>query len=284
MGYVQGQAPSALNPWADAGVHSNGFVIDPLPPTPDEKFRTLFTRWTPGPPLRRRIECAHSADGIHWVPYSSKPTFGSSGDGLDDVAVIHYDPDARQFVMNTRHYYMGNAFVPPGTRSVSSCFQPYYPHRPDLMNKRRIHQTRSHDFLHWSDPICVSAPDDDTDNLDEAHYGMSQFRVGRLHFATLGILRYVANEMDVRLIFSRDGKRGNRRAGSAGSSRTRRVRLGLGPTPEGRVRVIGRIEAASRIRYHASPADLGQPSFDQGKVPKGRNHSRCGSRRRGPAC
>jgi hypothetical protein len=34
---------------------------------------------------------------------------------------------------------------------------------------------------------------------------MQQFHVGSVHFATLGVLRYVENEMDVRLLYSRDG-------------------------------------------------------------------------------
>jgi hypothetical protein len=76
-----------------------------------------------------------------------------------------------------------------------------------------VFQTRSHDFQHWSDPLPVSTPEDalgatiTCDNLDFGHYGMQQFRVGRMHFATLGIFRYVDNEMDVRLLFSRDGIR-----------------------------------------------------------------------------
>jgi hypothetical protein len=88
---------------------------------------------------------------------------------------------------------------------MGAWFNSYYPHRPDLMNKRRVHQSRSADFLHWTDPLPVSVPDDGFDNLDEGHYGMQQFRVGGLHFATLGVFRYVDNEMDVRLLLSRDG-------------------------------------------------------------------------------
>ena len=205
MGYVEGQGPSKVNPWADVGVHSNGIIIDPFPPTPEERFRTLFAKMSPAGTWS--IECAHSPDGIHWIPYSSRPTFGSSVPGLDDCAILHYDPDARQFLMNTRHYYMGHAQLPPETPAGAGWFLPNYPYRPDLMNKRRVWQTRSHDFLHWTDPVLISAPNDEIDNIDEAHYGMEQFRVGRVHFGTLGVFRYVDNEMEVRLLFSRDGVR-----------------------------------------------------------------------------
>ena len=95
---------------------------------------------------------------------------------------------------------------------MAGWFPPVHPGRPDLMGRRRVVQTRSADFIHWTEPVLVSSPDDasgqavSVDNLDIAHYGMQQFRVGRLHFATLGVLRFVDNEMDVRLLYSRDGR------------------------------------------------------------------------------
>lgn len=207
MGYVEGARPDGRNPWADVGVHSNGIVIDPHPPRPDERFRTIFSRATDGSRGRpvHEIQCAHSPDGIHWTPYAEPPTLGSSGRRLGDVSCLHYDHDARQFVQSTRHGLMSAAPLPGGTPNVAGWFAPYYPHRPDLMNKRRVYRTRSADFLHWTDPICVSRPDDEIDNLDEAHYGMQQFRVGAMHFATLGVFRHVDNEMEVRLLHSRDG-------------------------------------------------------------------------------
>ena len=206
-GYVEGGNPTERNPWANAGVHCNGIVIDPYPPTPEERFRSIFTRYRfeGTNPTGTQTECAHSPDGLHWIPYELSPTMGSSGSQLDDVSCLHYDSEARQFVQNTRHGLMYKAAQNPKTPRVSNWFGPYYPHRPDLMNKRRIYQTRSHDFLHWTNPIAVSIPDDELDNLDEAHYGMQQFRVGRIHFATLGVFRYVDNEMEVRLLLSRDG-------------------------------------------------------------------------------
>ena len=207
MGYVEGMKPSELNPWADVGVHSNGIVIDPFPTAPDERFRTMFTRATFGGNLgiRGTSGCAHSADGIHWKEYDEPPVFGRSGGHLGDVSCIHYDHGALLFVQNTRHGALYMVAEAPYTPKFSRWFPPYYPHRPDLMNKRRVYQTRSHDFIHWMDPIPVSVPDDEIDSLDEAHYGMQQFHVGGMHFATLGVLRYVDNEMEVRLLFSRDG-------------------------------------------------------------------------------
>jgi hypothetical protein len=210
MGYAgEGAKPGKLNPWADVGVHSNGIVVDPNSNRPEERFRTIFSRGAPGPDggIRHTIQCAHSPDGLHWQPYPDPPVLGNSGSHLSDVSCLHYDTDSRMFVQNTRHGLMYDVAVPPGTIKTSRFFAPHYPNRPDLMKKRRVFQTRSHDFLHWSDPLPISVPDDEIDNLDEGHYGMQQFRVGHLHFATLGILRYVDNEMEVHLLYSRDGTR-----------------------------------------------------------------------------
>ena len=208
MGYAGGTGPTDLNPWADVGVHSAGMVLDPFPTSPDERFKCFFTKTTSefgkGAP-NQTTERTYSPDGIHWKPYRGKAVLGTSGDRLGDVTTLHYDHDSHQFVLNTRHNVQNVAALLPGTPRVSHWFGPYAPYRPDLMNKRRVYQSRSQDFLHWTNPIVVSAPDDETDNLDDAHYGMQQFRVGGMHFATLGILRWVENEMDVRLVYSRDG-------------------------------------------------------------------------------
>ena len=210
MGHLGGrQAVDNRNPWAQEGVHSNGLVIDPHPSRADARFLTVFVRAElsagQGIGMRHSTACAHSPDGIHWKPYRAAPAFGSSPGGLGDVTCLHYDPEGRMFVLNTRHGLMSSAALPEGTPDLGPWFNAYYPQRPDLNNKRRVHQTRSADFLHWTEPLPVSVPDDAFDNLDEGHYGMQQFQVGGMHFATLGILRYVDNEMEVRLLYSRDG-------------------------------------------------------------------------------
>ncbi len=213
MGYQEGVEPTARNPWAQSGVHSCGMVIDPYPPRPEERFRAIYSEGTHhGGRLAHKTNCAHSPDGLTWIRYPWHPSIGSTGGNLNDVSCVHYDHDARLFVQNTRDHRMGDVAVPKGTLKVSHWFGPVHPGRPDLMGRRRVVQTRSPDFRHWTEPVLVSAPDDSSgqtvslDNLDIGHYGMQQFRVGRVHFATLGIFRYVANEMDVRLLFSRDGR------------------------------------------------------------------------------
>ena len=212
MGYQDGSEASPRNLWAQMGVHSNGIVIDPHPPTPAERFRTIFSEGRrDGGRLSHKTACAHSPDGLTWTPYPWRPSIGSTGGNLNDVSCIHYDHAARMFVQNTRDHRMYDVAFPPRTPVVAGWFGPVHPGRPDLMGRRRVIQTRSADFRHWAEPRLVTAPDDASgpavslDNLDVGHYGMQQFQVGRMHFATLGILRFVANEMEVRLLYSRDG-------------------------------------------------------------------------------
>ena len=206
-GYADGAAPDSRNPWADLGVHSAAIAIDPEPLDAAQRYRMLFTRATSD--YGHQIDCAYSADGLDWHSYGRPPTFGAAGGRLSDVSTISFDPVTRLYTQYTRHGGMNTVGAPGDWPAVPSgwggCFQSYYPNRPDLMNKRRVYRSVSADFVNWSDLVPVSTPDDQTDNLDEAHYGMGQFRVGAMHFGTLGVLRYVDNEMEVRLLHSRDG-------------------------------------------------------------------------------
>lgn len=206
MGYVEGAQPDELNPWADVGVHSAAVVIDPEPSDPAERYRMLFSRSLPS--LKQLVECAHSADGIVWHAYPQRPTFGRD-DNLNDVSTITYDTRTKLFQQYTRHVRMTVAGVPASRVETPSggrgSFRTYFPHRPDLMNKRRVFRTVSGDFLNWTELVPISTPDDVIDNLDEAHYGCGQFTVGGVQFGTLGVFHGTDNGMYVRLIYSRDG-------------------------------------------------------------------------------
>ena len=195
------------------GAHALSVVIDPHARTRDERFRAVFTHLMRGGDGRHqsRIECARSPDGIHWQVYDEVPSFGMAGPHLGDVSVVVYDEDSREFIHNTRHPMQQASFgVNPRIPRNASFFSPYQPHDFASYNKRRIFQCRSHDFIHWSEPVLVAAPDDDEDNLDESFYGMAQYKLGTVHLATVAVLRGVENEMDVQLMVSRDGTRWSR--------------------------------------------------------------------------
>ena len=179
-------------------VHSMTVVIDPYPPSPNHRFRALLTHRTPEHPGHTKtVACAHSPDGIHWQLYEQAPVIGRSGPRLDDVSVSFYDHDAREFVQNTRHFLKG----PGGGGAPRGGI-----HQFASDSRRRVWQCRSHDFIHWSEPILVAAVDEE-DGLDEQFYGMAQYKLGTIYLATVGVFRHVDNEMDVQLLMSRDGLR-----------------------------------------------------------------------------
>lgn len=192
-------------------VHSASVVIDRHATSPDERFRMIYSHmWESS---TDRTECAHSSDGIHWTVYDEPPQFGRTGSRLGDVHILGYDDDARQFILNTRHPWQMLALYPANQRTpwnARSFFRPYDPHNFAALNLRRVYQCRSHDFIHWTEPILVAAPDDEEDNLDESFYGMAQFKVGTIHFATVGLLHHVDDTMEVELLMSRDGVRWKR--------------------------------------------------------------------------
>ena len=177
-------------------VHSASYVIDKHPTRADERFRSIYSYLQDhGSSSVVRTECAHSADGLHWQVYDTAPSFGSCRARLGDVSVLLYDDDARQFVQNTRHCAMGRRPFNPRSPRNHSFNPPHEPHRFDAYRQRRVFQSRSHDFVHWTEPIVVAAADDYEDNLDESFYGMAQWRLGNIHLATVGVLHMVDNVM-----------------------------------------------------------------------------------------
>ena len=194
----------------EGSIHSASYIIDPYPPTPDRRFRMLYTHdlWGDYGSPQQRIRCAYSGDGIRWETDEDLPSFGSTGGELGDVSVLFYDHDARQFVQNTRHPLQGRGAINP--RNPSRFSFEAVPHAPQnwaAQSRRRVFQSRSHDFFHWSDPVLVAAADDDQDNLDDSFYGMAQFKVGSTHFACVGVLHMVDQTRDVQLLVSHDGLR-----------------------------------------------------------------------------
>ena len=191
------------------GTHCMSVLIDPHAQSADERFRAFFTHMYDGN-SQRQSRCAHSPDGIHWRVYDEQPSMGIAGPKLCDVTILSYDDDAREFVQNTRHFLMTAAVTRAVWNRDESFSRPYEPDSFAAYNQRRVWQSRSSDFIHWSEPVVVAATDDDEDNLDESVYGLAQYRLGGLHLGLMSVLRMVDNEMDVQLVHSRDGLRWQR--------------------------------------------------------------------------
>lgn len=152
-----------------------------------------------------RVELHYSADGITWHAHPELPRFGQHGNGLGDCYTLYADVDNGVYRLLTRSAGMETIHYDPRRPRTNSFFPPHFPHDPGRQNKRRVFQCESADLIHWSRPKCVLEPDPQLDNLDESYYGMTQFRVGELYVAFVHVLHEVANTLDVRLVFSRDG-------------------------------------------------------------------------------
>ena len=83
---------------------------------------------------------------------------------------------------------------------------------PNRRVVRRIFMAESRDFLNWSEPRLILAPDPDLNNLDIAFYGMRPFRLGGHWIGFLGVFHQVSNTSTVELVHSRDGRRWERLA------------------------------------------------------------------------
>ena len=112
----------------------------------------------------------------------------------------------RIFVMNTRHYDMYAVARNLKNPVVGQWCPPYYPLDWSRINKRRVWQTESADFVHWGELYPVLSPEDGLDDLDECFYGLCQCPIGSVTLGFLNIYNYVPNTMRVRLVYSRNGK------------------------------------------------------------------------------
>ena len=193
-------------------VHSGYVFLDPLEKKRERRYKMFFNHRTP---QFTRYEIASSPDGIHWTPWEDLPTLGWLGPHLGDVLTVSVDQYAHVYRLNTRHPWMntvahhpGDPFHPSYPRSPveqSSFIHPVYPEDFSRQNRRRIFRSESSDLLHWTNLQPLVVPDDQLDNIDDAFYGMTQFRVGNNWVGFLHVLHMTENTLDVQLLFSRDG-------------------------------------------------------------------------------
>jgi len=183
--------------------HTGYVFLDAFEEDEEHRFKILFNHCTAE---KSDYEFASSPDGIHWQPWGELPRFGSWGPRLGDVVTISLDPSERTYILNTRHPFMGIAWLDPQTPVLKQFSVPYCPDQPWRNNKRRIFQARSADLLNWSEPQPIVVPDDELDNLDDYFYGMNQYDLGGMWVGFLDVFHNTDNTMDVQLIYSRNGR------------------------------------------------------------------------------
>jgi hypothetical protein len=194
--------------WGDqksGGSGSRYVIIDPFESDESKRFKTIYYHAPAENYQHGQIEVAYSADGLHWKRYDELPSFGEFGPHLGDVTILSYDLDSKLYILNTRHPQQGSVAANPRFPKTKSFFPPTFPRDFAKLNKRRIFQSESKDFVHWSEPALLLAPDEE-DNLDDYLYGMVQYRVGDTRVGLLDVLHSVANVLEVQLAYSLDGR------------------------------------------------------------------------------
>ncbi len=181
-------------------------VRDPHETDPQRRYKGMYTRFVRGAKDVADVCLVMSADGRHWRLLEEPPQFGRHGSRLDDVLILSYNALGRYFVLNTRHYDMYAVARNLNNPTVGHWTPPYYPSDWRRINKRRVWQAESADFIHWSEPCPALIPDEDEAKLDECFYGLAQYPMGDVTLGFLNIYNYVSNTMRVRLVYSRNGK------------------------------------------------------------------------------
>ena len=185
-------------------VYNMAPVLDPHESDPERRLKTLYT-WWPVDLSGMQDVAAYSGDGIHWTRFPEPPSFGTQGNRVDDVHKIMYDPLGRLFVMTSRHNDMYAGSLNLNNPRVGGFTLPYYPHDYYRRNKRRVWQSQSADFIHWTEPHIALNPTDGFDGIDDTFYGMAQTDLGDVRVGFLNVFQYVENRLSVQLVYSRDG-------------------------------------------------------------------------------
>jgi hypothetical protein len=196
----------------DTNIYSTGFdertiLLDASDADGSKRFKSMGF-WAPeGDPDHGHIEATYSADGVHWKTYDELPSFGKFGPHLGDSTILSYDLESKLYILTTRHSEMGRVAQNPRFPKTKSFLRPYYPGNFARMEKRRVFQCESSDFIHWSEPELILYPDEE-DNLDDYLYGMQQFRVtdGDSRIGFMNLLHSVLDVMDVQLSYSLDNR------------------------------------------------------------------------------
>jgi len=194
-----------------------GVLFDPYDPDPERRYKIAF--WE-----HNGTSVAFSPDGIHWTKYEKNPVIkGSHGDYIQPP------------LANDPRIETGEVGGPPLSTSdvidpiwdpIKECYAIYsktWLDGPDgsMHWKRAVVRTESKDFIHWTKPVLVLAPDEQDDPAGESALerdaggggtGRKQLHSGPafvyngMYFALLQVLdAAVTGNMPIELALSHDG-------------------------------------------------------------------------------
>jgi len=221
LGLIEFQGSTENNIVLPVG-YGAGVLFDPRDPDPSRRFK--FAYWE-----HFGTSVAFSPDGLHWTKYGANPVIrGSHGDYIQpplagdpristgelggpplstsDVIDPILDPRKQCYVIYAKTWLDG----PDGT----------------MHWKRAVVRTESDDFIHWTKPVLVVAPDEVDDPAGESslersaggggtgrkqlHSGPAFYYNG-MYFATLQAMdAEVSGNMPLELALSHDGYRWDR--------------------------------------------------------------------------
>ena len=222
MGLIEVDGRDTNGVFGGAGYGSvwNMTVLDdPLETDVARRYKAVHSFIPAGSPPEaadnQEIRLAYSPDGVHWTPAGEPPVFGNLKNRLSDVTIVSFDQATQTYLLNTRHPWQGRAPRLPSVDVWEVSGGPRFDRMQGVAsrrNRRRIFQCESRDFVNWSTPRVIIAPDPDVDNIDDSFYGMTQYDLGGQWIGFLYVFHMVENYNDVQLVHSRDGRNWRRLA------------------------------------------------------------------------
>ncbi|MGI9454965.1 MAG: prolyl oligopeptidase family serine peptidase, partial [Aeoliella sp.] len=199
-----------------------GVLVDPRDSDPSRRYKIAF--WE-----HNGTSVAFSPDGIHWTKYEKNPVIkGSHGDYVQPP--LSGDPGIDADKLGGPPLSTSDV-IDPIWDSKKKCYVIYaktWLDGPDgsMHWKRAVVRTESKDFIHWTKPVLVIAPDEHDDPAGESSLarnaggggtGRKQLHSGPafvyndMYFATLQVLdAAVTGNMPIELALSHDGYRWQR--------------------------------------------------------------------------
>jgi hypothetical protein len=187
--------------------YTNSVLVDPRDTDPARRYKMATYDFTADEDGIERpgLVVAFSPDGIHWTKHPRAPLIRTSYAGhlptpfadeagrpwhipltISDAMDVIYDPPRERFVVYSKMWLDG----PDGR----------------MHWKHAMGRTESEDFIHWSKPELLLAPDELDPAWVEFHHS-PVFYYNQCYFALLQILHRAERKgiMDVELDISRDG-------------------------------------------------------------------------------
>jgi len=216
MGLVEYEGSTDNNILLKVG-YGAGVLVDPRDPDPERRYKIAF--WE-----HNGTSVAFSPDGIHWTKYEKNPVIhGSHGDYIQPP--LAGDPRIATGEVGGPPLSTSDV-IDPIWDSKKNCYVIYaktWLDGPDgsMHWKRAVVRTESKDFIHWTKPVLVIAPDEHDDPTGESSLtrdaggggtGRKQLHSGPafvyndMYFATLQVLdAAVSGNMPIELALSHDG-------------------------------------------------------------------------------